>query len=70
MCGYKVPGMNLSRVLTSCVRRDRVICKTLTVFNISHSKNSTKLCFCFISSLPIVLLFVCVPLGARGGAVG
>jgi hypothetical protein len=47
MCSSKIPGMTLSRVLTSYVRRDRVMSKTQTLFLISHSESYTKLCFLF-----------------------
>jgi hypothetical protein len=47
MCGSKIPGMTLSRVLTSYIRRDRVMYKTPTLLIIFHSESSTKLCFLF-----------------------
>ena len=63
MCGSKIPGMTLSRVLKSYIRHDRVTSNTLTLFIISHSESSTKLCCLFHQqSAYCIVVCVCVPL--------
>jgi hypothetical protein len=46
-CCYKIPGIILSGVLTSHIRRDRIMSKTLNLFIISNSEISTKSCLLF-----------------------
>jgi hypothetical protein len=57
MYGCKVLRMTLSRVLTGCVRRDRVMSKTLTLFIKSNSESSTKLCFLFYQQSAHCIVF-------------
>jgi hypothetical protein len=69
MCGYKIPGMNLSWVLTSYVRRDPVICKLLNVFWIYLILKILQNCFFYQQSAYCIVVCLCAS-GARGGAVG